>query len=341
MMASRATSWLTTRRTAYTLGAVLGIGFLAGVLPREQFVFFIQSALMFSTPLLFASLGELVAQKVGLINIGLEGYVLAGAFGGFAAASMSGSLWLGVGAAILAGLLFAALFGVMCVSLRNDQIVTGAALNFLALGATGLLYRVSYGATGSTQTVDPFQPWDLPVLSRLPYLGPALFGQTSLTYLALLIGVLLAALFRYTRLGFHLAAVGEHPRAADAAGIPVTFVRWMAVLYEGVLGGLAGATLSLASSNTFNEEMSNGRGFIAIAIVIFGRWTPLGTVGAALFFGAAESLQLLLQASEKAVLRENYPYLQMLPYLVTLLVLTAALGKARPPRAMGQHYHRE
>jgi len=142
-------------------------------------------------------------------------------------------------------------------------------------------------------------------------------------------------------LGFHLEAVGEHPRAADAAGIPVNTVRWFAILLEGVLGGMAGASLSLAASNTFNEGMSNGRGFIAIAVVIFGRWTPLGVMGASLVFGAAESLQLLLQATDVSWLKNNYPYLQMLPYVVTLIVLTVAIGGVRQPQALGRHYHRE
>lgn len=302
---------------------------------------FFQSGVRIATPLLLAALGELIVEKAGMINIGLEGIVLAGAFAGFAVAHESGSLSLGALAGAVSGLLLASLFALFCITLRNDQIVVGAALNFLALGGTGLLFQLSYASTGAVHTVDPFAELPVPILHRLPALGPALFSQTALTYLSFLAVAVLVFLMTRTRLGFHLEAVGEHPRAADAAGIPVLRWRWGAVLIEGLLGGLAGATLSLAASNTFNEEMSNGRGFIALAIVIFGRWNPLGVFGAALFFGAAVALQLALQASDVAWLRANYPYLQMMPYLLTLLVLTFSIGRAKAPAGLGRHYHRE
>ncbi len=307
----------------------------------ESAEFFLQSAVRISTPLLLAALGELAAEKSGVINIGLEGKVLMGAFAGFAATALSGSLALGVLAAMMGGLLLAILFGFFCITLRNDQIVTGAALNFLAAGTTGLLYKVLFGTTGSVSTITPFAEWDLFKLKTFPLIGPMLFAQGTLTYLAVALALVMTWLYYRTGLGFHLEAAGEHPRAADAAGIPVNRVRWCAVLFEGLLGGLAGASLSLSLSNTFNEEMSNGRGFIALAIVIFGRWNPLGIVGAGLFFGAATALQLLLQASENVWLRSQYPYLQMLPYLLTLMVLVAAVGRSRPPAALGVHYHRE
>lgn len=303
--------------------------------------YFLQSAVRISTPLLLAALGELAVEKAGVINIGLEGKVLMGAFAGFAATALSGSLAVGILAAMVGGLILAVLFGFFCVTLRNDQIVTGAALNFLAAGTTGLLYKVCFGETGSVSTITPLQEWNLFGLNTLPLIGPALFGQGALTYLAVALALVMAWLYYRTSLGFHVEAVGEHPRAADAAGIPVNRVRWCTILLEGILGGLAGASLSLSLSNTFNEEMSNGRGFIALAIVIFGRWNPLGILGAALFFGAATALQLLLQASDNLWFRDHYPYLQMLPYLLTLVVLVAAVGRSSPPSALGLHYHRE
>lgn len=303
--------------------------------------FFFQTGVRIATPLLLAATGELVAEKAGLINIGLEGMVLVGAFAGFAVAGACGSLAAGVLAAMLAGMALAVLFGLLCIRLRNDQIVTGAALNFLAIGMTGLLFRTLLGETGSRATITPFAEWNLFGLERIPVIGPALFSQSILTYSAFWIAVLVVFFTRKTRLGFHLEAVGEHPRAADAVGIPVNRVRWAAILFEGMLGGLAGASLTLSLSNTFNEEMSNGRGYIALAIVIFGRWNPLGVIGGAMFFGAATALQLLLQAGGWNWLKAGYPYLQMLPYLLTLIVLAAAVGKVRAPRALGQHYHRE
>jgi simple sugar transport system permease protein len=309
--------------------------------PLDTLEYFLQSTLRISTPLLFAALGELLAERAGLINIGLEGKVLSGAFAGFAAVVLTGSLGMGVCAAIMAGLFLAILFGFFCITLRNDQIVTGAALNFLALGLTGLLYKALLGETGSVTTITPFGEWNPLGLERIPVIGPLLFSQGLLTYLALFLMLLCAWLNRKTRLGFHLTAVGEHPRAADAAGIPVNRIRWMAILLEGVLGGLAGASLTLSLSNTFNEAMSNGRGFIAIAIVIFGRWHPLGILAATLFFGAATALQFLLQASETPWLKTHYPYLQMMPYLLTLLLLATTVSQSVAPAGLGKHYHRE
>jgi len=326
------------------LCAIAVAGFLLENLtnaPRGQIEFFLQTGLRAATPLILAALGELLAEKAGLINIGLEGMILAGAFFAFAAVTSTGSIPLGLAAAILAGVGLALLFGLLCIALRNDQIVTGAALNFLSLGVTGLFYRMFYGTTGSALIVENLPTWSMAGLEGIPYAGPFLFGQTALTYLAVVSALVLVSLFRWTRMGFHLEAVGEHPRAADSAGIPVNRVRWAAILIEGMLCGLAGACLVLVNSNTFNEGMSNGRGFIALAIVIFGRWKPLAIMAAAFFFGAAESLQFLLQATEVPWLRDNYPYLQMLPYLLTLIALAAALGNARPPAALGRHYHRE
>lgn len=303
--------------------------------------YFLQSAVRIATPLLLAALGELVAQRSGLINIGLEGIVLVGAFAGFAVAATLGSLVFGTLAAIAAGMLLASLFGLFCIRMRSDQIVTGAALNFIAIGSTGFLNKVWFGTGQGAAQVTPYAEWNLFGWNTIPVIGPALFGQTTITYIAVAVALCLAWANLRTRLGFHLSAVGEHPRAADAAGIPVSRVRWTAILFEGAVGGLAGASLSLALSNTFNEEMSSGRGYIALAIVIFGRWSPLGVLGAALFFGAATGLQLLLQATDAAWLKSNYPYLQMLPYLLTLGVLAAAVGRTRAPAALGQHYHRE
>lgn len=303
--------------------------------------YFLQSGVRISTPLLLAALGELIAEKSGLINIGLEGKVLAGAFAGFMTVALTHSLGLGVCAAMMAGILLAFLFGLMCITLRNDQIVTGAALNFLAIGITGFMYKTFFGTTGSTTTISPFQELPIPMLRDIPVIGPMLFSHTLLTYLAIALAVLIMVVNRRTRLGFHLSAVGEQPRAADAAGIPVNRVRWIAILIEGLLGGLAGASLSLSLSNTFNEEMSNGRGYIALAIVIFGRWNPFGVFGAALLFGTATAIQLLLQAGNIPWMKQNYPYLQMLPYVLTLIILVVAAGRSQAPSALGRHYHRE
>lgn len=298
----------------------------------------LHSTLIAATPLLLAALGETLAERAGVINIGLEGLLLMGAFAGMVGSYMTGDPVIGILLGGLSGVMLAMLFAFVTVGLGANQIVAGVSINLLAAGLTGVLYRGIFSVTGQALIVTTFSAISVPLLSDLPFLGPVLFQHTPLVYVALLLTPLFSYLLFQTRGGLQLQAVGEHPQAAETLGISVTKVRTLALLIEGLLGGIAGSYLSLAYSNTFIEGMSAGRGFIALAIVIFGRWRPSGILAAALFFGGATSLQFHLQALGSAL---PYQFVLMLPYVLTLLALAFTGAKLTAPAALGEAYHRE
>jgi simple sugar transport system permease protein len=296
----------------------------------------LEAAVRLASPLLLAALGELVVERAGVVNIGIEGMMLVGAFAAFAAASASGSPALGVAAAMAAAGLLGALFAAAAVLARADQIVVGTAVNLLALGATGLGLRAAFpdGASAAPGLAEG----GIPGLAALPLLGPLLFAQAAPVWAALALCAAVTAFLARTRAGLMLRAVGEAARAADAEGVPVAGVRCAAVLFGAALAGLAGSVLTLSQSHVFTEGMTAGRGFIALTIVIFGRWRPLGVLGAALFFGLASALQFRLQARGVAL---PYPVFLMFPYAVTLGVLAFAAGGGRAPGDLGRPYARE
>jgi simple sugar transport system permease protein len=250
----------------------------------------------------------------------------------------SGSPWLGLLAGLLAGILFAALFGVLTIYFYADQIITGAAINLLAIGLTGFFFRTIFGVTGAALTVTPFPTLDVSLLADVPLIGGLLSGQPILLYLAFGVIPLASFALNRTRLGLAIRACGEHPAAADTAGLDVFRLRFGCVLFCGMLSGAAGAYLTLAHANTFVEGMTAGRGFIALAIVIFGRWRPWGIFFASLFFGCANALQFQFQALG---LDLPYQFFLMLPYLLTLLVLVFFTRKNHGPAALGKAYRRE
>jgi len=296
----------------------------------------LEATLRLAGPLLLAALGELLMERAGVIQVGLEGVMLSGAFAGFATAVATGDPLLGVLAGGIAGLAMGGVFAVFAVVARTDQIVVGTALNLLALGLTGVASRALYG--GRMPTAPGLAPIAIPGLAEIPFVGPSLFVQSPFVYAGLVLAGALAFFFRRTRPGLRWRAVGESARAADAEGVPVTGLRCVAVLAGCFLGGVAGSALPLAQSNVFTEGMTAGRGFIALAIVIFGRWSPGGVVLAALFFGAAHALQFWLQARGFDV---PYPLFLMFPYAITLAVLALAMGRARAPEDLGRAYRRE
>jgi simple sugar transport system permease protein len=277
-------------------------------------------------------------QHAGVINIGLEGILLIGAFTGMTACYFSGSPLLGLFAGAFSGLLLALLFAGLAVGLSADQIVVGISLNLLAAGLTGVLYRGIFGVTGQALQVTTFTPVSIPFLSTIPILGPTLFQHTALVYLAIALVPLCTFFLFQLRAGLQLRAVGERPHAAETLGISVRKVRVLALAMEGVLAGIAGSYLSLAYSNTFIEGMSAGRGFIALAIVIFGRWNPRGALWGALFFGAATALQFHLQALGSKL---PYQFVLMVPYALTILALVFLKTSTSAPAALGLPYNRE
>ena len=293
---------------------------------------FLEGVVRTATPLAFAALGETVTERSGVINIGLEGSIIAGALGAVVGA-MAGGVWAGFGFAAACGCAVAAVFALFAVTLRADQIISGTAVTLLALGGTGTLYRLLYGSAGIALNAPTLSPAPIPVLSQIPIVGPALFAQPAITYLLYVLIPLVAWWMYRTHAGLGLRAIGENPAAAIAAGVPARRMQFMAVLFGGLLGGLSGATLVLAQAGTFVEGMSAGRGFIAIAIVVLGRWNPLGAALAALVFGAASALQFFFQATGS-----NLPYqlFLVLPYILTLVALAATRGRTNAPAALGR-----
>jgi ABC-type uncharacterized transport system permease subunit len=292
---------------------------------------FLEATVRTATPLAIAALGEAVVERSGVINIGLEGAIIAGAFGALLGAGVAGAGG-GFAAAALAGVAVAALFALFAVALRADQIITGTAVTLFAMGLTGTLYRTLYGDVGAALSTPTTVPMALPGLSALPVVGRALFTQPPITYALYLAVPLVWWWTTRTHAGLALRAVGERPEAAVAAGIRPRRVQLAAVLFGGALGGVSGGTLVLAQAGTFAEGMSAGRGFIAIAVVVLGRWHPLGVALAALLFGAASALQYLFQAMGWAL---PYQLFLALPYVLTLIVLAGAAGRAAAPAALG------
>lgn len=293
---------------------------------------FLAAAVRVSTPLLLAATGETMTERAGVINLGLEGMMLAGALTATLGATAAGP-WTGLLLAVLAGMALAAAFAAIAIGARADQIIAGTAVTLAAVGLTGTIYRQAYGTGGAGLALPTLAPVAIPGLADLPLVGPALFTQPVPTYLAvLLVPVAWWVLFR-TRLGLALRAAGESAEMARAAGVRPRLVRAGATVAGGAFAGLAGATLVLAQVGTFTERMTAGRGYVAIAIVVLGRWHPLAVAVAAFLFGAATALQYVFQSLGVAV---PYQLFLMLPYVLTLLALAGAVGRVRAPGDLGR-----
>lgn len=293
---------------------------------------FLAATVRVTTPLLLAALGETVTERGGVINLGIEGAMLAGALGAALGATAHGP-WAGVGVAIGAGMAVGVLVAVITVGAGAEQIITGTAVTLGTIGLTGAIYREAYGPGGVGLSLPTFRAMPVPLLHRIPYIGPALFEQSVLTYAAFgCVPVLWWLLFR-TGWGLRLRAAGESAERATAAGVPVRRMRMLGLVIGGGFAGFAGASLVLAQLGTFAERMTAGRGFIAIAIVVLGAWNPVRVLGAALLFGAGMALQYLLQS---VVVGVPYQLLLMVPYLLTLLVLAAAGRQQSAPADLGR-----
>lgn len=253
------------------------------------------ASLRLASPLLFAASGETVAQRAGVVNIGLEGMMLSGAYAGYAIGHASGNVWIGVLGALLVGALVGLLTGLVVVVGKADQIVVGVGLNLLVLGATSFLFRDSLAET--KPEVGPIGAWRIPVLSDIPGVGGALFGQSPLVYLSVLIVPIVALVLARTDFGLSVRAAGDSPGALDTAGVDVARIRVLATMVAGGLAAVGGASLSVGQLGLFNEDMTAGRGFLALAAVIFGRWRAPSVAAACVLFGMVDALQLRLQAT--------------------------------------------
>jgi general nucleoside transport system permease protein len=311
-----------------------GVGHLKTVFVWSALV---AAMLRYATPLLFAALGGIVCERSGVINIGLEGMMLMGCYFGIYGADVLGSWVLGLVVAVAAGGLLALVHAIFSIHLRANQVVSGTGINFLALGITGYFFTAHYGPSGTPNKISQVPNVKLPLIQHVGFFGQAIGDANLMTWLGIaLVPVLAVFLFR-TRWGLRLRAVGEKPRAADTVGLPVLRIRYLAVVVSGMLAALGGAYLSVAFVGSFSQDMTEGRGFIALAAVIFGRWRPGLALVATLLFGFSSALADRLPTFS-ATLATLF---QALPYLLTLIAVAGLIGASRPPAASGIPYVKE
>jgi general nucleoside transport system permease protein len=297
----------------------------------------IAAMLRFATPLIWAAMGGILSERSGVINIGLEGMMLMGAFFGIFGADVLGSWFLGILVGVASGALLGLVHAVVSIHLRADQVVSGTGINIIALGITGYVFIYHYGDQGTPPDISQVPDLTIPLIEDIPFVGEAIGTMNLLTLTALLfVPVLTLYLFR-TRGGLRLRSVGEKPRAADSVGLPVLRTRYLAVIASGALSALGGVYLSIGLLSAFSQNMTAGRGFIALAAVIFGSWRPYGALAGALLFGFSSAVARRLPAFSEstAVLFEA------LPYVLTLVVVAGVIGRSRPPAAIGVPYVKE
>jgi ABC-type uncharacterized transport system permease subunit len=323
---------------AGVLGIVLGATATQSSVDNLDTVFvwsaLLAAMLRFATPLTFAAIGGLFSERAGVVNIGLEGMMLTGAFFGILAADKAGSWAVGLLAAVAAGGALALVHAFFSIHVRADQIVSGTAVNFLALGITGYLYIDVYGTQGVPSDVSRIPRVTLPGIEDLYFLGPAIGDLNLMVWGSFLLVIVAYVVLFKTAIGLRLRAVGEHPKAADTVGISVYGIRYAAVTLSGMLAALGGAYLSIGFVGSFAENMTKGRGFIALAALIFGNWRPFGAFAAALLFGFSSALaQRLPEYSESGA-----TLFQTLPYVLTLIAVAGVIGRSIPPLAIGRPY---
>jgi simple sugar transport system permease protein len=287
-----------------------------------------------ATPFLYAALGETIAQSSGVVNLGVDGIMLLSAFAAFYVALTTGSLWLGLLAAAVVGLLLGLLMSFVSVSLKAEQGVSGIGLYMFGLGMSSLLFKV---LVGTVKTVPGFPPVPIPLLADIPMIGSILFRNSIPVYGAFLMVPIVWWLLEKTTLGLRIKSVGQNPAAADSLGISVNRIRYLSVCMGATLAGIAGASLSISLINLFQDNLTAGQGFIAVALVYFGGWNPIGVMGGALLFSVVNSLQLWMQ-----VLGVKIPssVAVMLPYLLTIAALTITVNRMRQPAALNKPFER-
>ncbi|HSH03195.1 MAG TPA: ABC transporter permease [Anaerolineae bacterium] len=289
-----------------------------------------------ATPIALGAYAGLFSERAGIVNIAIEGMMLTAAmFAGFVS-GYTNSLFLGVLAGLFSGALMAALHGIISIRFKTDQIISGMVINILAVGFTSHMYQIYLVPPRWPGSAGSFSPLEIPLLSQIPFFGEVFFKHQPIVYFMLIATPLIHYVLFYTPWGLRLRAVGEHPRAADTLGINVQLTRYMNVIIGGLFAGLAGIWLSLEWVGTFTIGMTNGRGYIALAALIFGRWTPFGAFGAALIFGLANAIQIRTQTLNPDIPAE---FLQVLPHILTILI--ASFSQSTPPAAVGQPYETE
>ncbi len=320
--------------TFFVIAAVL---FWAGTVKRMDVVGLATQSVRLATPIGLGAMAGILCERCGVVNIAIEGMMLTAACVGFLISLYSQNMFVGLMGAIVAGGLMATLHAVLSIHLMVDQIVSGTVINILAVGITGYIRRALL-LDSPMEALGVFPTWKIPFLSDIPVIGKIFFGHQPMVYAMIALVIILHFVIFYTRWGLRTRTVGEHPRAADALGINVFRTRYINVILGGMVAGLGGAWFSLETVGNFHEIMTGGKGFIALAAMIFGKWCPFGAMGSAMLFGFADALQIKLQ-----ILGVHIPYqfLGMIPYIITMIVLAGVIGKAIAPAADGIPYDRE
>lgn len=292
-----------------------------------------------STPITLAAVGATVCERAGIVNIAMEGIMIIGAFFAVVVAYYTGNPWLGLLGGVVAGALFSMIHAVATITFHLDHVVSGAVLNILSFGVVRYLMVIIYGHPGTTEPIAKGlaeYKFAVPLLFKIPVIGPAFFDQTPIVYLSFLTVIFFLIFLKKTKTGLHVRAAGEHPLALETIGVSVVKMRYLAVLVSGITSGLAGAYLSIENSVSFTEGMSNGRGFIALAANISGGWTAIGSWLASLFFGFADALQIRFQIFK--VLPIPAEFFIIFPYVATVLVVAGLVRRSRPPKAVGMDF---
>lgn len=298
---------------------------------------FLAAMIRMATPILITSLGEMVTERSGIMNLGIEGIMILGAFTGFAVAYETGNPWIGFFCGGIAGALLGLVMGIASVRYHANQIVAGLGIWILCQGLGILLNRRVFGLTDTKPEIFTINPIAIPILCKIPILGDTLFNQNIVVYLTLLIVPFFAYFFKKSVWGLNIDAVGEHPQAADSAGLNVGKIRTLSATFGGLMAGLGGAYMPLALYGIYTDDLTTGLGWMAIAVVVFGRWKPWGLLGGALIFGAANALQFRLQAMNFPL---PYQFLLMLPYFITLIVVIFFVKGDSGPSALSVPYSR-
>ncbi len=311
------------------IGEIFNTTFITGL---------IGATMRMSTPIIFATLGEIIAERSGVLNLGIEGTMLMGAMTGFLVTFNSGSLWAGVLAAALVGMILSLLMAFLSVHLGLSQHVSGLGITLFSTGLAMFIYRLHFGSPIVPPTVEPFKQVAIPLLSKIPVIGPSLFNQYILTYLAWLLIPVISILLYKTKIGLKIRTVGENPFAADTVGVNVNLTRTLSLAAGGALIGIGGAFLTLAHQNMFLIDVVGGRGWVSIAMVIFGNWDPLRGAAGAVIFGFLDGLQLRLQGLGIQI---PFHVFLMIPYIITIVALVSVSRKAAVPAGLLKPYRRE
>lgn len=301
------------------------------------FITYLSAAIKMAIPITLAGLGESISEKSGVLNIGVEGIMLAGAFASFYIAYSTNSIIFGIFAGMLSGIVVSLIHAVMSIKCRADQTIVGLALNFIVLGLTSYFFLIAFGQTTDLPSIGVIKAIEIPLLSKIPIVGQILFNQDIFVYFTIGLVVVMSIIFYKTEWGINLHAVGENPRAADTVGLNVNRIRYLSCIFNGILGGLAGTYMSVVQFGFFIENITAGRGYIALAAVTLGKRNPVGVFASALVIGFAETLQYSLQTMGIPIPSQLFT---MFPYVVAVLVLLFSVGKTSEPASLGTPYAR-